>query len=82
MYMYKILITFRYTMFDLSIYHFLYVVNGLQQLQQRRCQMKRIGKMPHRAGRVKSDDCRHITTRLTSAFEPFYLMGRIGFILH
>ena len=34
----------------LSNCHFRYDVDGLQYLQQRRCQMKRIGKIPHTAG--------------------------------
>ena len=47
-----------------SFYHYLYAVDGVQQLDQRRCQMKRIGKMSHRVWGEKTGDCRYIVRRL------------------
>jgi hypothetical protein len=34
-----------------SIYHFLFAVDAFKHLQQRRCQMKKIGEMTHRDGK-------------------------------
>lgn len=49
----------------LLIYHFLYAVNALQQLQQGRCQMKMLGKMPHRAGHEKETGAAYLPTCLS-----------------
>jgi len=47
-----------------SFYHFLYVVDAIQQFQQKRRPMKRLEKLQHIAGqwekRVNADICHHI----------------------
>jgi hypothetical protein len=50
----------------LPVSHILYVVDALQLLQQRRCQVKRLGKTPHAAGRGEETDniCKCLPFRL------------------